>query len=134
MIDILVQRRHLRPTYTIGDLSLNGIRLCNTLEDRVRDLATEPKVPGNTAIPPGHYRVVLSYSHRFGMVLPELLAVPQFTSIRIHAGNSDADTEGCILVGRNTIPGKLTTSRIYLGLLMDKLAAEREIWATVTNQ
>lgn len=133
MIDLLVQRRFLRPTYTIGDLAIGGIRLCNTLEDRVRDLAVEPKVPGNTAIPPGRYRVVLSYSHRFGMVLPELLGVPQFTSIRIHAGNGPEDTEGCILVGRNTIPGKLTTSRIYLGLLLDKLAGERDIWATVAN-
>lgn len=73
------------------------------LEDQIRERAGEPvsawKVYGQTAIPAGRYRVVLTPSQRFGRVLPELLEVPGFTGIRIHPGNSEKDTSGCLLLG-----------------------------------
>lgn len=88
---------------TIGTLSIDGQVLCHTLEDRSREIEGRPvndwKVPGSTAIPRGSYAVLCDYSERFKRVLPRLLDVPGFAGVRIHAGNTAKDTEGCILVG-----------------------------------
>jgi hypothetical protein len=84
-------------TFTIGELYINEKYVTDTLEDRVR-LEGE-KVYGKTAIPEGTYEMVLSYSPRFKKILPEILNVPNFTGIRIHCGNSSADSSGCVLVG-----------------------------------
>lgn len=98
--------------YTIGELYVDDVYQCDTLEDPVRPLPEvcpntpkgiackcKEKVYGNTAVPAGTYEVKLSYSNRFKHVMPEILNVPHFLGIRIHKGNKTADTEGCILVG-----------------------------------
>lgn len=92
--------------YTLGTLSCDGIALCNTCEDEDRHLELYPKakIRGKTAIPRGRYKLVLSYSHRFGKVLPEVLGVEGFVGIRIHGGNTAEDSEGCILVGKQRTP------------------------------
>lgn len=84
-------------TFTIGELYINEKYVMDTLEDRVRPEGE--KIYGKTAIPEGIYEMVLSYSPRFKKILPEILNVPNFTGIRIHCGNSSADSSGCILVG-----------------------------------
>lgn len=97
---------------TIGELYVNGVHLCDTLEDVVRPLpktcpntpnglncGCKEKVYGKTAIPAGTYEVKLTYSNRFKQVMPEILAVPHFLGVRLHKGNSSIDTDGCILVG-----------------------------------
>lgn len=81
---------------TVGELSVDGEFQCFTLEDVVRE---GPKVMHETAIPAGIYTVEITYSNRFKRDLPLLRAVPGFEGIRIHAGNTAADTSGCILVG-----------------------------------
>lgn len=81
--------------FTAGSLLINGRFFCYTLEDQER--AT--KIFAKSAIPRGTYKVTMTYSNRFKKVLPQLLNVPEFEGIRIHAGNTSADTEGCILVG-----------------------------------
>ena len=74
--------------YTIGDLYVNNVWFSNTLEDKVRLLNSyEDKVYGETAIPIGRYKVILSYSNRFKRILPEILNVDFFKGIRIHEGN-----------------------------------------------
>ena len=106
-----VERLWKKPGYTVGRLYVDGKFFCNTLEDTVRDLNRERKVPGKTAIPYGEYKVVFNWSPKFGRNLPRLLNVPAFEGILIHPGNTADDSSGCILVGKNTKVGRLTGSR-----------------------
>lgn len=106
-----VERLWKKPTYTVGRLYVDGKLYCNTLEDVVRDLDKEAKVPGKTAIPAGTYKVIYNWSPKFGRNLPRLLNVPHFDGILIHPGNTADDSAGCILVGKNTEVGRLTESR-----------------------
>lgn len=102
-----------KPLYTIGRLFVDGKYFCDTLEDRCRDLDKEEKVMHETAIPTGTYEVVVNVSARFERKLPLLLDVPYFSGIRIHRGNTDKDTSGCILVGENKQPGRVINSTSY---------------------
>ena len=113
--------------YTIGRLYIDDIYFCDTLEDTVRSIDETGKVYGKTAIPSGKYNVVMSMSNRFKRVLPLLQTVPHFEGIRIHAGNTHEDTHGCILVGKNTEIGKVTSSRIYETDLIKKMANQKSI-------
>lgn len=113
-----LERLWPRTDYTVGRLYVNGKMYCNTLEDRIADInkngvfdGNEKKIPGKTAIPYGEYNVVFNWSPRFGRNLPRLLNVPAFEGILIHPGNTADDSAGCILVGKNTSPGRLTESR-----------------------
>ena len=96
---IKVNRKWYTEKSTIGLLSIDGIKCCFTLEDCKRDDGV--KIDGQTAIPAGEYPVILDYSNRFKKIMPHVLNVPGFEGIRIHCGNTDADTEGCLLVGSN---------------------------------
>ena len=96
-MELKLNRIFLGSSATIGELWVNDTHLCDTLEDRVRPEGE--KIYGKTAIPEGTYEMVLSYSPRFKKILPEILNVPNFTGIRIHCGNSSADSSGCVLVG-----------------------------------
>lgn len=102
-----------RKDYTIGRLYIDGVYFCDTLEDTVRDLGSkgEGKKAGRTAIGAGIYDVVVNMSPKFRRLLPRLLNVPFFSGILIHSGTNHTHTSGCILVGRNTIVGALTSSR-----------------------
>jgi len=114
-MDFILHTVAKKPTYTIGRLFLlkDGKEeyLCDTLEDTVRELTKlSDKVPGKTAIPRGKYSLSLTYSNRFKRFLPLIEDVPFFSGIRIHAGNSDVDTEGCLLVGKNKTVGTVSKS------------------------
>lgn len=110
-MELKVERKWPKDTYTVGRLYVDGKLFCNTLEDRVRDLNTEKKIYGETAIPAGRYRVIFNWSPKFGRNLPRLLNVPHFEGILIHPGNTAADSAGCILVGKNSAVGRLSESR-----------------------
>lgn len=88
---------------TMGKLYIDGVLACHTLEDEVRELPGVPvnewKIKGATAIPAGVYAVTLETSNRFGENTPTINDVPGFSYIRMHAGNTAADTEGCLLLG-----------------------------------
>ena len=123
-MELTLVRKFNRPDCTIGELFVDGHFECFTLEDIVRpgDIA-RVKVAGRTAIPPGTYRIELTMSQRFKRVLPLLLKVPGFEGIRIHAGNTAEDTEGCILVGRERESNAIRGSRAALEALLAKLHA-----------
>lgn len=113
-------------TYTLSHLYIDGMFMCDILEDVVRELpATCPNTPkglecrcpekikGQTAIPAGRYECDFSYSPRFKRNLLEIKNVPHFIGIRLHAGNKDADTEGCLLPGENKVKGQVINSRAW---------------------
>jgi len=123
---------------TLGVLFLDQVFECFCVEDEIREVPGQAveawKVPGRTAIPQGRYHIALTHSQRFGRVLPLLDAVPGFTGIRIHPGNTAADTEGCILpgVGRNS--SGVTGSRLAFGRLFERLVVPNgEHWITIEN-
>lgn len=127
----LTLRRHASGlTCTIGDLYIDGAWFCNTLEDIVRP----DKVAGETAIPAGTYKVVVTESPRFKRRLPLLLNVPNFEGVRIHAGNTDRDTEGCILVGHWGGGEFISDSRAALAVLMERLDGEDATIEIVNHQ
>ena len=115
-----------------------GTYFCDTLEPPVREVKTKSR-GGITekpfAIPEGRYPVVITYSPKFKKWLPLLLNGPQFSGIRIHAGNTSNDTEGCILVGQNLKKGMVLNSNIWLKRLKDKIVAAKDkgdpVWITI---
>jgi hypothetical protein len=124
---LVVQRGPSYQHATIGKLYIDGHYACCTLEDQIREVEGVPvdewKVHGNTAIPAGTYRVTLEYSGRFGVDTLTINDVPGFKYIRIHAGNTHDDTEGCILVGMAATDHSLVggTSRPALSLLKSQV-------------
>lgn len=110
-----VIRRWFSDKETIGQLFLPVEKFfCYTLEDEIR----KEKVKGETAIPYGKYKVILSHSPKFGRILPLILGVPNFEGIRIHVGNTEADTDGCLLVGFNRTKTSITQSTLALEALI----------------
>lgn len=113
---------------TMGRLYIDGVFACHTLEDVVREIEGEPvanwKIKGATAIPAGVYRVTLETSPRFGADTLTINDVPGFTGVRMHAGNTSDDTEGCVLLGLQATDSSLVggTSRPAVALVKDKVA------------
>lgn len=148
---LTVERRWKKDTYTIGILYVNGVRFCETCEDRDRGLhqdspisyIREIKVPGETAIPNGEYLLRMDivspkysqfawYKSLCGGRMPRIMAVPGFEGVLIHPGNNSLDSNGCILVGRNTVKGGLTQSRDTFKVLYSKLRAAYERGEEIT--
>ena len=147
-MELILERIAKRKTYTIGRLAIlkeeneeyrtytSEEYFCDTLEPTWRDYASgSRKIKGCSAIPEGRYAVVISYSPKFKAWLPILLGVPMFSGIRIHAGNTSNDTEGCILVGKNRVVGKVLDSRIWLQRLKQKIVEAKDrgeaVWITI---
>lgn len=100
-------RRWLTSQSTIGELKVDGKRVCYVLEDVVRP----DKVYGKTAIPQGEYEVLITWSPRFQRMLPILVDVPNYQGVRIHPGNTADDTEGCLLPGTTRLDDRVGESR-----------------------
>lgn len=97
---LVLTRDVLANEFTLGTLKADGRHIGFTCEDKDRRLENEgEKVYGRTAIPRGTYKVILTFSHRFQRVMPEVLNVPEFEGIRIHGGNTAEDSLGCPLLG-----------------------------------
>lgn len=120
-----------RPTYTIGKLYIDGQYVMDTLEDTDRGLDDKmseeeilsKKVKGETAIPTGIYQVTLTYSPKYKKNMPLINNVKGYSGIRIHSGNTNKDTEGCVLVGLNKEVGKVLNSRKMYNVLYRELVS-----------
>lgn len=123
---IKVKRRFFKADYTIGSLFINGHWVCDTMEPRCIDWSKEKKDPGKTAIPFGKYQLQLRFSKKFGKLMPYLENVPHFEGIMIHTGNFPKHTEGCILVGYNTVRGLVLKSRDAFNKIMEKIDYARK--------
>ena len=125
IMQVNVRRRSSQHGATIGTLDIDGVPICYTLEDAVRERPGRPvaewKVPGETAIPAGSYTLTITRSNRFGRDMPLLVGVPGFEGVRIHPGNTAADTEGCILVGYTESGGAIGRSRDAFAELFPRL-------------
>lgn len=119
-MEILIKRIAKKSTYTIGKLYIDGKYFCDTLEDKDRglndnmsaDKILSIKVKHETAIPTGTYNIDITYSPKFKKQLPLILNVKGFEGIRVHSGNSDKDSSGCIILGQNKVIGKVINSRV----------------------
>ena len=129
-MDIVVTRQPTANGCTIGTMTIDGAFECYTLEDVVRPHGE--KVYGQTAIPAGRYQIKLTMSNRFKIVLPLLENVPNFEGVRIHPGNTAADTDGCILVGQTKTSNSIGSSRVAFDKLFARLQAHKgDIWLTL---
>lgn len=131
MIRLLLQRKWSVKDATIGELYIDDVFECFTLEDMVRPASQ--KVPGKTAIPTGMYAVVVDWSPRFNKNMLHILDVPGFEGIRIHPGNAAIDTDGCLLVGQtiDLNAGTIGASRMAYEQLFRKLYDEKAITITI---
>jgi hypothetical protein len=118
MGDFILRRIQFSNDCTIGELVLGAEErhVCWVCEDPVREIAGQPveswKIKGSTAIPTGRYQIKRTWSNRFQATMPQLLDVPGFEGIRIHPGNTSADTEGCLLPGVDRLPHGVGESRV----------------------
>jgi hypothetical protein len=121
-MEMRVTRQVFTDESTIGELTIDGVHQCFTLEDKVRD----EKIFGQTAIPAGRYEVTVSFSNHFKKKLPLLMNVPNFEGVRIHPGNTAKDTKGCILVGMTKGTNVVSNSRDAFDALFAKILAAAE--------
>lgn len=144
-MELTLKRTFKGVSYTIGKLYIDGHYFSDTLEDAVRSLPAvcpdtpngractcKEKIYARTAIPAGTYKVTMEHSPRFKRALPYLHDVPHFLGILIHSGNTDADSAGCIIVGRNTVKGKVLESRATLDRLIKRLEGQNPITITIS--
>ncbi len=144
-MELLVHRLPPQPDYTLGALFVNGRMECFSLEDEPRAV----KVPGETRIPAGRRRVKLytqgtkdaKYRAKYGPVWHRGMLmvedVPGFTGILIHIGNTDDDTEGCLLVGKmaldnGTIAQSEAAYKQLYPKVRDAILKGEEVWITYT--
>jgi len=116
-------------TTTTGRLLVDGNDECYTLEDVDRGLKqnmslaeiNKRKLYGDTCIPEGRYEVIITYSPMFKKAMPLLLNVPGYDAIRIHPGNSDKDTLGCVLLGTTRSKDWVGNSRVAFDKFFKKM-------------
>jgi hypothetical protein len=117
-LELILNREQSTAECTLGSLLVDGHFECFTLEDVVREVPGVPveqwKVAGKTAIPAGTYQITVDFSERFQRPMLHVLDVPGFDGIRIHSGNTAADTEGCLLVGQAKTPSSVVQSVLAL--------------------
>lgn len=128
---IKIVRKDFAGDHTISDVFVNDKFECYCIEDTVR-APDQPKVPGKTAIPYGTYKCIVTMSNRFKKELPLLVDVPNFSGIRIHTGNTAADTEGCLIPGKIKQKGRVLQSRDAFNALFAKIKTAIEKGEGVT--
>lgn len=119
---LTVQRGPVDSVATQGQMFIDGLFECYTLEPPILPAPTKPR-----AIPAGVYNWVKYFSPHFGFEVIAILNVPGFFGVEIHPGNYPADTHGCTIVG--SIEGKdfVGHSDVEFAALMAKLPDSGQI-------
>ena len=151
---LTLRRRYKGEKYTIGSLYVDGKYVCDTIEDKDRGLSSDMpsnkinriKVPGETAIPYGKYKIDMNtvstrfrsrtWAKKYNGIVPRLIGVPCFGGVLIHVGNTEKESLGCPLVGENKVRGQVINSTVNFYKLMDNYlipARQRgeEIWIEI---
>lgn len=129
-MEILIKRIAKRDKYTIGKVYIDGVKICDSIEDKDRGLTQNMsleeinriKIKHQTAIPSGVYDVTMKvkstsfskknyYKQYCNGYLPRLLNVKGFEGILLHKGTDQDSSSGCIILGYNTIVGKVTNTQ-----------------------
>lgn len=140
---LTIKRTITRNSYTLGKLYIDGQFFCSTLEDRDRGLTQNMsveqiksmKVPGETAIPKGTYRVTLDvvspkfskypfYMQTCGGKLPRLIDVKGYEGVLIHVADGpkrDSLVQGCIGIGNLSAEEYLINGKKVFAELYNKL-------------
>lgn len=123
-----LQRYLFAKDYTMGLLFIDGVFFCDTIEDTYRgqDLKGK-KVANETCIPYGVYTVKITYSNKYKKNMPQILSVPYFEGVRIHAGNRATDTSGCVICGVKSKNGEVIESRKTYNALLKRLETANNI-------
>lgn len=133
---MILERTDRLLTCTIGSLFIDGRFSLFILEDVDREIPGVPvekwKIKGNTAIPTGVFDVKLTFSNRFQKIMPLLVNVPGYEGVRIHTGNTDADTDGCLICGSEVSGEAVTGSRKAYDRLFAELKAAEDRGEPVT--
>lgn len=120
---------------TLGLLFIDGEFMCYTLEDEKRNV----KLKGETRIDEGEYEIKFrkegGHHTKYGKDFPdihkgmlELQNVPKFQFILIHIGNTDKDTDGCILVGDDP-----NNNKVVKGFLGKSTDAYKRIYPKIAK-
>jgi hypothetical protein len=133
-MELQLKRETFTEQSTIGTLSIEGKFECFILEDKDRGLSDTmslekiagTKVYGKTAIPYGRYEVDWTMSARFKKMMPILLNVIGWSGIRIHSGNSELDSLGCLLCGTRKLSNRITESTIATNKLYAKIESAKK--------
>lgn len=139
-MEIFVKRIAKKADYTIGKVYINGVYLCDSIEDKDRGLKQSMslseirniKIPKQTAIPSGNYEVTLNvksptfsqkqfYKNYCDGRVPRLLNVPGFDGILMHCGSTQNSSAGCIILGYNTVVGRVTNSETAFKIFYSNL-------------
>jgi hypothetical protein len=136
---IKFERTEYTRNSTVSKLSVDNKVIGWGLEDVVRS-AKSKKVWGQTAIPTGRYQCVITWSPKFKRKMPLLLGVPGYEAIRIHWGNDENASEGCLLVGKSydmKHPDWISQSRDMFNTLYPMIEsainAHRIVWVEVVD-
>jgi len=133
-MELQLKRETFTEQSTIGTLTIDGKFECYILEDKDRNLTdlmslekiAGTKVYGKTAIPYGRYEVDWTMSARFKVMMPILLNVKGYEGIRIHKGNTELDSLGCLLCGTRKKSNMITESTLATRNLYAKIEAAKK--------
>lgn len=135
-MEIRLIRKWFTQNSTVGELLIGGQEpFCYVLEDVVRPPGM--KIPGQTAIPEGRYEIVIDFSKRFQREMPHILDVPNFSGIRIHAGNESHETEGCLLLGKKRsvdFVGQSKAARDEFQMWLSKTLETEPVYITIEGE
>ena len=131
-VNVNIKRLHFTDFYTIGKLYVNGVYICDTIEDKVRLLRSKyDKVYGETAVMSGTYEADIYFSKKFGYKVIRLFGVLFFEGILIHKGNTQKDSLGCVIVGYNDKKGWVSRPTEALNKLIEALEGADKIIVTI---